>query len=471
MVLWAVLGAGALLFAAVAWTMLFYRNEVVATEGSVALGVQSVIDGVPIYSGERFATEPFVVIHDTPLYYLIVAPLASLTQEPFLAGRLVSILFTLGTAIAVGTIAAHRAKARGPGVAAALLWLSFYQVVFWGTALGVDATAIFFEVVGLALALRVRERDRVPWESLPLFVLAWAAKPLMVAGLVAVVLDLLARRRRDGLRYTAASAAGLGAAFAVLAMGTDGAFVRAVMKGTTWVAFSLELFRSPWHILLLLLAAGSVWLRRDRIMGLYLVIAVVLAVAAGGVLPRLVPALAAMAILVPSLLDELATRPRLRTATIAALVLVGAVHLAYEMLPLVAERITGLRFDGPRLAVASALASITTPESTVLAQDVGMVLSARRKPGVADPLVLSALASRDAWDPAVLAPNIHERRYDAIVLDQPLESIDGRDKRTLWIAPLRDEIARAYELADVYTFDATWRFLEPTRYVYLPKRD
>ena len=475
--LWALLAVGALLFVAVSWNMLVYRHEVVVSEGAVGLGVQSIVDGTPLYAPERFAQEPFVILHYTPVYYLLTAPLMSMTQEPFAAGRFVSIAFTLATAFVLAGIARRRTGALGTGIAAALVWLSFYQVVFWGTTQRVDAPAIFFEVAGLALALRARETSRIPWEALPLFVLAWATKQVMVVGLIAVTADLLIRDRRQGLRFLGTAALALGVAVALLAMGTDGAFWRATFRGTVsasadppWVIFSnAELFfGSPWNMLLFALAGGGVWWRGDRLLGIYLGFGLAFAVATDANFPRFFPPMAAMAVLVPVLLHDLAGRPRLRQAMLATLVFFGGAHLLYEMRSLVKERIVNLRPDGPRLAVASALASITKPEGTVLAQDLGMVLSARRKPGVADPLVLSILAGNHAWDPKALAAGIRERRYDAIVLNRPIESIDDHEWTTLWIAPVRGEIARNYRLADTFTFDASWRFLEPERYVYLP---
>jgi hypothetical protein len=110
---------------------------------------------------------------------------------------------------------------------------------------------------------------------------------------------------------------------------------------------------------------------------------------------------------------------------------------------------------------------MTAPDGTILAQDLGMVLSAGRAPAIADPLVMSILAGNDAWRPDVLAAGVRERRYDAIVLNRPLESLNDHEWTTLWIAPIRAEIAKSYRLADVLEFDAAWRFLEPERYVYL----
>ncbi|HVQ35315.1 MAG TPA: hypothetical protein VMT33_04840, partial [Candidatus Bathyarchaeia archaeon] len=158
--LYGLLLIGALLFAAVSWRMLAYPHEVVVSEGAVGLGVRSILDEAPLYENARFEREPFVVLHYTPVYYLIAAPLMAMTKAPFAAGRAVSIVFTLGVALAALAIAMRLTGSRGAGITAALLWLSFYQVVFWGTAQRVDAPAICFEVVGLAIAVVERGKNR-----------------------------------------------------------------------------------------------------------------------------------------------------------------------------------------------------------------------------------------------------------------------------------------------------------------------
>ena len=476
--LYGLLLIGALLFAAVSWRMLAYPHEVVVSEGAVGLGVRSILDEAPLYENARFEREPFVVLHYTPVYYLIAAPLMAMTKAPFAAGRAVSIVFTLGVALAALAIAMRLTGSRGAGITAALLWLSFYQVVFWGTAQRVDAPAICFEVVGLAIAVGERGKNRTPWAALPLFVLAWATKQVMIVGLIAVAIDLIIRDRRRGLRFAAAGVACLSAGFVLLSLGTHGAFQRATFSGTVsahadppWVIFSnAELFfGSPWNMLLFVLAGGAAYWRRDLLLGLYLGLGLVFAIATDANFPRFFPPMAAMAILVPLLLHDAASRPTIRQAVLATLVFFGGAHLLYEMRSLVKERIVNLRADGPRLIVANELAAMTPASATILAQDLGMVLSAKRTPAIADPLVMSILAGNGAWDPRILAAGIRERRYDAIVLNRPVASIDDTEWTTLWIAPSRQEIATHYRLAKTLHFDATWRFLEPDRYVYVPK--
>jgi hypothetical protein len=139
------------------------------------------------------------------------------------------------------------------------------------------------------------------------------------------------------------------------------------------------------------------------------------------------------------------------------------------MRPLLRERVLAPRPGNARLQLAHDLAGLTPGGTTVLAQDTGMVLSADRGVGIADPLVMSILAGNRAWDPGVLRDDVTSGRFAAIVLNRPLESLTDTEWTTLWIAPVRDAVAARYRLAATLTCDESWRFLEPTRYVYLPK--
>ncbi|TDI46144.1 MAG: hypothetical protein E2P00_02615, partial [Acidobacteria bacterium] len=72
-VLGLVLAVAAALFFAVAWRMLAYPHEVIVTEGAIGLAVRSLTDGLGLYDPARWQEAPFVIIHYTPLYYLITA--------------------------------------------------------------------------------------------------------------------------------------------------------------------------------------------------------------------------------------------------------------------------------------------------------------------------------------------------------------------------------------------------------------
>jgi hypothetical protein len=475
---WLFLAASGALFVAIAAATLLYPHELVVSEAAVGLGVRSLLDGVPPYAMSRFAEPPFVVLHYTPLYYLFVAPLMAATGALFAAGRMVSIVFTLATAAAACAITRRATGSRQAGLAAALVWLSFYQVAFWGTVQRVDAPGIFFEGIGLLAALKARESGKGPWAALPWFIAAWCVKQVMVVGLIATAIDLALRDRKRGVLFGAAGFGAIAAIFLALNAASHGAFWRATVLGTVsahadppWVIVSnAELFfASPWNMLSFVVAGAGAVALRDRLLGIYLGAGLVLAIATDANFPRFFPPMLAMAVLLPALLDRCAERPALRRGLVAALLVFGASHVAYEMRPLVRERILDARPGNERLALATTLAAMTPPDGRVLAQDTGMVLSAGRRVVVADPLVMSILAGNDAWRPSLLAEDIRAGRFAAIVLNRPLAAVTDTEWTTLWLAPVRGLVAARYRLAATLTCGQSWRFLEPDRYVYLPK--
>jgi hypothetical protein len=480
---WIALATSVGLFAAVAVRMLLYPHEVAVSEGAVGLGVQSVLDGVPMYGETRWIEPPYVILHYTPIYYLLAAAVAWLTGPGFLAGRLVSILATAGTGVAAGLLARRRGAGIGGAVMAGALWLSFYQVVFWGTIQRVDAPAILFEAIGLLVYVRARGRGRLGLGAVPWFVAAWATKQVMFIGLLACIADLLVEDRgRPGraARFAVAGWAPILLLFGLLTLWSRGGFWTATVLGTVsfghadppWVIFSnAELFFGwPWNMLMLVLATWAAWLwPGDRLLGLYLWIGLVLAIVFDANLPRFFPPMLAMAVLVPLLLESARSRSDFRPAIVFALVLTFSAHQLYEMRSLVRERVLSLHEGNERLGLAEVVRRHTSGNGPVLAQDVGMLLSAHRSVTMADPLVFSILAGNDAWDPEVLAEGVRERRYEAVILNRPLEELEPDEWTTLWIYPSRQALLDHYRLAETATCSENWRFLEPTRYVYVPE--
>jgi hypothetical protein len=98
-----------------------------------------------------------------------------------------------------------------------------------------------------------------------------------------------------------------------------------------------------------------------------------------------------------------------------------------------------------------------------------MLLSSGRKVLMADPLVFSILRGNGTWEPDALVAGIEAQRYDAVILNRPLEAITDREWTTLWIAPARPALETRYRLAETATLSQQWTFLEPTRYVYVPR--
>ena len=82
---WVFLAGSGALFLAIAIGTLLYPHELVVSEAAVGMGIGSLLDGRAPYAASRFVTPPFVILHYTPLYYLIVAPVMAATKSLFAA--------------------------------------------------------------------------------------------------------------------------------------------------------------------------------------------------------------------------------------------------------------------------------------------------------------------------------------------------------------------------------------------------
>jgi len=498
-----VLAVSAALFFAVAWRMLAYPHEVIVTEGAIGLAVRSLTDGLGLYDPARWQEAPFVIIHYTPLYYLLTAAWTMVTGGGLFAGRWISILATTGTAMVAGHLVRKETGRVGLGLMASALWLSFYQVVFWGTTQRVDALGTFFEAVGLLVFVGARRQGKTGYLALPLLVAAWSTKQVMIVALVAATLDLARQDWRQGrslftgraVRFAGTGFGALAAIFAGLVMVSGGGFWTAAVMGTVstaadppWVIFSnAELFfGSPWNMIVFMMASGFAVLGFSRrpaqetqpaawspfwLLGLYLWLGLALAIATDANLPRFFPPMLAMAMLVPLGLRHIAARPQLRAACLAVLVFTGSLHLVYEMRSLVRERILTLNEQNQRLLFATAAARHASGGGPVLAQDAGMLLSAGLPVTMADPYVFSILAGNDAWRPDILVDGIRRQQYETVILNRPAEDLDPDEWTTLWIAPAKKELMEHYRLAETLTIDQQWRFLEPTRYYYVRREE
>jgi hypothetical protein len=470
-------------FAAIAGRALLYPHEIVVSEGAVRLATETWAQGRALWSPDRLTEAPFAIAHYTPLYYLLTRAVQAVTGEGFLAGRLVSVVFTVLTAIAAGWIARRETGRTWAGFVAGAVWLSFYAVAFWGTAHRVDAPGIFFEAVGIGAYLAARRAGRDGYDAIPWFVAAWCVKQVMFVGLVAVLVDLALDRNRGPLRAARYAAFAWGPILALFGLWTwwsDGGFWSATVLGTVskdadtpWVVVSNaeRFFGSPWSLATFLAGiAAAVFFPRRNFLGVYLLTGIVLAIVTDANFPRFFPPALAAAILIGILLADLEAHPRANEYALASLTLVLFAHLGWEMRPLVRERVLNLTPSNTRLDAAAWLRDRAPEGRPILAQDVGMLLSADRPVTVADPLVYSILVGNGAWDPEILAAGIREGAYGAVVLNRPVESLNDREWTTLWISgPARRALSERYRLLDTFTIGQSWVFLEPTRYLYVPK--
>lgn len=393
--------------------------------------------GQGIYTDNSLA--PYYSSNYPPLYSYLVSVAMAWLGRSVGAARLVSVLAALGTAGLIGLVVWRRDRRAVAAVSAALLFLASTYVFHTTPLARVNATALFFAV--LALALLERSRGRA---------LGWAGLTFLAALYTKqTTLDAVAA----GVGWLALAGRGREASGLALGVGTAGL---ALLAGLEWLSGGHFLTNvvvgnaNPWspqqalqyyanfaglHGVVLALATAET-VREARagapsLFGLYFVVALVFAGTAGkwgaGESYFLAP-LAAGCVQAGKFLGGV-DLPALARPSLGLALAVQAVLFAHgplvALVPGTADRGVQARELGwtPRaedVRAAGRLAAYAQrANGQVLMEDPGFLLPTS-KPIVGNATHLRNLWEAGAWSATNLVEDIAARRFDLIVLDAQL---------------------------------------------------
>lgn len=206
---------------------------------------------------------PYAVVNYPPVYHLLAALLAMPLGDTLLAGRLVSLAATLGSAAALWRLAAplRPSLTRSPFIARGLVALAFLGLPIvreWAAVMRVDMLGVCLGLWGLALVRRGVGRRAIMWAALPL-AFSLLTKPSLVAAPAAALVWLLFRDWRSALRLGLALALG-GGLFAALVQAASGGWFAIHVFAANANPWQRDLAYTFWRDQLLilwpLLAAG-----------------------------------------------------------------------------------------------------------------------------------------------------------------------------------------------------------------------
>lgn len=172
---------------------------------------------------------PAIVYHYPPVYHLASAAVAALGVDPLTAGRIVSLLATLGTTVLVVLLTKTWLAdgfSRGQRIAgmmgAAICLLGCKGVQDWAPLMRVDPLACFLALLGLWLAIRAIERPALIHLAALAFVLSVFTKQNSVLTAVASLGVLIFARPALAIRGALACLVLGSAILALLIWHTDG---------------------------------------------------------------------------------------------------------------------------------------------------------------------------------------------------------------------------------------------------------
>jgi len=186
LVLWAILLSRVAAFLGRGWAVVHYPFELDYGEGVLIWQAQHVTDLTQAY---RSITQfPHVVFHYPPLYHLMSRLAEPATGDLLVAGRLVSVLSTLGVSVLSALIVWSALPRKMPlsvratgAMAGAALCFSV-DSLGWAFYMRVDIFAVFLEFAGIYLYLQGRRRPALEYAAFFCFFLALYTKQTMIAG-------------------------------------------------------------------------------------------------------------------------------------------------------------------------------------------------------------------------------------------------------------------------------------------------
>lgn len=219
------------------------------------------------YDPEIYSNVPFIISIYTPLYHYITASLPPHYANPFLSGRIVSMIsMLLSASILFFVLPRNKKPLIFTSFLAFATYFSFWPVISNTAFLKNDPLALFFSGFAVALAFNFRNRDWAPVLVALLSMLAIMAKQSYVSAAGSCLLYYLASNRRYCTRFIV-SILFFSMVIAVIATSYwgPGFWFSTVHALKQEVAFQqgylvvTMMLRQPMFIFLLVLTALSIW--------------------------------------------------------------------------------------------------------------------------------------------------------------------------------------------------------------------
>jgi hypothetical protein len=440
---WAYAAVAAGLAVVVLWNWIWavaLRGPVLYGEGAVAhaavLARTRAEYAEPLFSLD--AGPIFVAANYPPLYF----HLAAIGDDPFLTGRVISVVATLFVAFVI----AWRARPAGTLVATtlALAWVASVPVMQWGAAVKPDPVALAL-TVGAVIAL-ARERPNHLLAGVLIGAAALAKPTALVPGLA--LFAFVARRDpAAALRALGAGAVAATATFLVTYPPDDAMRLHVI----DWNALPWrpELLVGLAVVALLVLAVpiGTIVAMRGArgVLGAYLAGAagvLILGGREGATINYFLDFSAALALITAELAPRLALRPVYPMASLAQLALAAAVLNPFPGFPSLLQP-TGKWGSPERIAFVR-----DHVPGLVLIEDSGLVVATGREPIVDDLFLWSRLYATGRIEGAALLDAVQRGKFDAIVTEVDLGRLDAGPgySRQRWHPDLVAAVLERYQM-------------------------
>lgn len=426
LILFVLLTVAALLFTWHVLQAVGYRYPLDYGEGPLLDQAARLAAGTNIYRADLTAP-PYTISNYPPLYPLALALPTGLFGPSLAAGRAISGLCAVLTALLLGLIVHGLTRDRCAAAVAGLTLLAFPYVLGWSKLARVDLLALALSIGGLYLLVRWPGRWRgTILGGLLLVAAIYARQSYALAAPLAAVGWLWAHDRRHAAGLAAlVGGLSLGLFFGLNAL-TGGGFAYNIITANV-NDFVLANLARWWRDLrgaapVLLLLAGPFLVAGRRsvawpLLAPYLIGASLSALTIGKVgsnMNYLLELCAALSLMAGACVAWGRRCPWLR----ATLLILLALQVGLLMRASWRDPIAGLqwRMAQPRVALAELEQIIAAADGPILADEYMGLLALQAKPLYIQPFEVTQLAKAGLWDQAPLLSNIRARAFPAIFI-------------------------------------------------------
>ena len=158
------------------------------------------VEGENIYQ-QDLTSAPFTIANYPPLYVLAISPFVKLFGPSFLAGRVISMLCSVASAIFLALIIYTFTKDRLASILTAMIFLTIPYVVYWSPLMRVDMLALALNTAGLyVVAKRPTTLGGIIMPALLLTAAIYSRQSFALAAPLAASVWLWSHNRIQALR-------------------------------------------------------------------------------------------------------------------------------------------------------------------------------------------------------------------------------------------------------------------------------
>jgi hypothetical protein len=421
-------------------------------------------EGVTIYNAKLFASgnwvwdmsgPPYMTSFYTPIAYWIYGKMFELPVNPYILARIFQLLLTGGCMAFVFFIVRYFTKDNIISLIATLLPTSQLMIFRWVLFVRIDLLAIFFELAGLYIFLKL-QKSRWVFFSIIIFAIAFYSKQSMICGAGAAIIYLFLQNRKRGLIFAGAYCLVIGGIMVIGSLLTGGYFFKQTILFQRTVpafnsfhsVFGLELMFIVTFIPVLFMGLSYTFKNIKNLFSLYAILTLItcflLLFKPGGTYNYFLQSLFALSITAGIFISELIKgKYRFYKAVTGVFFLIYLALVISGIIPFSSiGNMPDYKDPSYTAQYSKAEAIISDANYPILTDNFGIVVDAGKTPYLNDPRVFMDLNQLGYWNDSSLLSDLKNNRIEYVITTEDMGYLTRYNSCPEW----KDAIIENYHI-------------------------